>query len=63
MNGEEIAKIQDVLTETRNIVVMAKGEKSYIFPFLNEVFLEVDTENKRIVLEPKRFEEVALIED
>ncbi len=62
-DGESLGTIVEVLTETRNATIIAKGEKSYIFPVIKDLIISVDKENKMMRLNKVRFEEVSLIED
>ncbi|MEG1805554.1 MAG: ribosome maturation factor RimM [Clostridia bacterium] len=63
VGGKPFAKVIDVFTETRNVVIVAKGEKTYSFPLIKDVLVKVDTENSVIELREEKFNEVSLIED
>lgn len=62
---EPFAKVVDVLTQTRNQVIMAKNaeDKSVSFPILKDVISSYDEKERILYLVKKRFDEVALIED
>ena len=52
VSGEVIGKVRDVMRTggTENLVV--QGEKEYLVPFASSICVEVDVEQKRIVVDP-----------
>ena len=62
-DGEPLGKIIDVLTETRNAIIIAKGEKTYTFPMIKDLIKGVDKTERIMRLNKVRFDEVVLIED
>ena len=65
VDGKPLGFVKDVLQcAGADIywVVPEGAKKGVLFPALEDVFLSIDTENKLITLDPKRFSEVASFE-
>ena len=65
-DGVEVGKVQDVLETGANDVYVIKGISStgtIMIPALKKLLVDVDIEQKKIVLDKDVFEEVALVED
>ena len=63
-SGKNVGRISDVLQYgAADVIVCADGSKTISFPFLNDVVNSVDIRCKRMVVDDKRFEEVAVYED
>ncbi len=61
--GHPLGRLTDVLQAAGNDVFEVKGKKSFMFPAVRDVLLEVDIEGERIVVDAKRLSEVAVYED
>ena len=62
--GNEIGVLGDVLQAGGNdVYVVKKGGKTLMFPAIKALLLSVDVENKLIVVDEKRLQEVAVYED
>ncbi len=62
--GEPFAKIVEVLDQTRNVVIVAKGKNcTYLFPFVEDLILNFNKDEKILTISKKRFNEVRIIED
>ena len=63
-NGITIGVVKDVLQYgSADVFVCFDGEKEVSFPFLNDLVVDVNIDCKKIVLNSKRFGEVAVYED
>ncbi len=63
-NGDIIGTVKDVLQYgAADVFVCDKDGKTVSFPFLNDLVLSVNVDNKTIALATKRFCEVAVYED
>ena len=63
-DGQNVGVVKDVLQYgAADVFVCTNGEKEISFPFLKDLIVRVDVERKAIVLNSKRFEEVAVYED
>lgn len=64
-DGKVLGKVAEVLQYGAADVFACNGAdgKEFSFPFLKDVVVRVDVDGKRIVVEPKRFGEVAVYED
>ena len=63
-DGKSVGKVLQVLQYgSADIFVCSDGVKEVSFPFLNDLVTYVNIECKRIILNSKRFEEVAVYED
>ena len=63
-NGKSIGTVKEILQNGAADVFVCDGEKGEIlFPFLKDLILSVNVDNKQITLDSKRFGEVAVYED
>lgn len=62
-NGNSVGKVTEVLQYGSADVIVCDGSKPLSFPFLKDLVISVDVESKVIVLDEKRFGEVAVYED
>lgn len=63
-DGSFVGEVADVLQYgAADVYVCKNGEKEISFPFLKDLVLQVNIGSRRIVLNSKRFAEVALYED
>ena len=56
--GERFGEIADVLPAHTDIYVLKDGEKESMFPAADGVVLDVDVENKRLIVDKKRLLQV-----
>lgn len=64
VEDEPIGKIQEVLQHgAADVYVIKSKDKECMVPALKKLLVSVDTENKKIVLDKKVFEEVVVYED
>ncbi|MBR2617540.1 MAG: 16S rRNA processing protein RimM [Clostridia bacterium] len=62
--GHSYGVVADVTPASRDIFTLERaGKKPIRFPFLKDLVLSVDTENKKITVNKKRMGEVAVYED
>lgn len=62
--GEYLGNVMDILKHgAADIYEITGGKKKFMYPFVNGLTESVDIENKKIVLNTKRLEEVACYED
>ena len=61
--GEEIGKVTDVTSAKTDIFTVDCGGKIMRFPFLKDVLVKVEIENKLITVKEKRLKEIACYED
>lgn len=59
--GELLGILKEVRQAATDIYTIQTGEKEVLFPVATGVVLEVDIENKKIVVSEKRFKEVAVL--
>ena len=63
-NGKSVGTVREILQNGAADVFVCEGEKGEImFPFLKDLILSVNIETKLILLDSKRFGEVAVYED
>ncbi len=63
-DGEKVGEIVDVLSHgAADVWVTKSGKKQILFPALARIFVSEDYENKKIVVDRKAFDEVAVYED
>ena len=63
-DGTKVGEVKDVLQYgSADVFVCNNGEKEVSFPFLKDLIVEVNIERKTVVLNAKRFGEVAVYED
>lgn len=63
-DGAVVGKVKDVLQYgAADVFICANDGKEVSFPFLNDLVLNVNTDSKSIVVDSKRFGEVAVYED
>ena len=63
-DGEEVGIVQEVLQNGKSAdIFVVKGKANVMFPFLKDLIVEINTLNKRIIVNKARFNEVALYED
>lgn len=65
VGDKNIGKLIDITQSGAADVYTVKGEngKEIVFPALKTAIVSVDIENKRMIIDKKRFEEIALYED
>ena len=61
--GKRLGEIADILPAHTDIFVLKEGEKEYMFPAAEGVILDVDVENRKVVLSAARFAQVAVEQD
>lgn len=61
--GEFLGELSDILQYGAADVYIVSGKKNFQFPFLKDVVVSIDAEEKKIVLKKSRLAEVALYED
>ena len=59
--GEELGILTDVKQAASDIYTLEKDGREILFPAVKGVVTEVDLENKRLVVDKKRFMEVAVL--
>ena len=62
-DGKTVGKVKEILQNGAADVFVCDGEKEVLFPFLKDLILSVNIEQKQIVLDSKRFGEVAVYEE
>lgn len=63
-DGTKVGTVKDVWQYgSADVFVCSDGEKEISFPFLKDLVAEVNIERKTVVLNSKRFDEVAVYED
>ncbi len=63
-DAEKLGTVKDVLQYgAADVLVMKKEGKEILFPWTEDIFTEVDTEAKKIIVNKPRFDEVAVYED
>jgi len=63
-NGEKLARVVDVVNYgASDILVLRDGSEEVLCPYVKGLFVSVDTENKKIVVDEKRFKELTESED
>ena len=63
-DGTKVGEVKDVLQYgSADVFVCSDGEKEVSFPFLKDLIVEVKIDSKLIVLNSRRFSEVAVYED
>ena len=62
-NGERLGEIADILPAHTDVYVWLDGARETMFPAAEGVILDVDIENKTIVLCARRFAQVAVEQD
>ena len=61
--GKSYGVLHDVMETGANDVYVIKGEKELLIPALKKLLVEVDTENKRVLLDADVLREVGLFAD
>ena len=59
--GEVLGTLTDIKQAASDIYTLEKGGKDILFPAVSGVVTEVDIENKKLVVNKKRFLEVAVL--
>lgn len=62
-DGRLVGVLDEVLQYGSADVFVCKAKKAVSFPFLKDLALDVDVENKKILLNAKRFDEVAVYDE
>ncbi len=60
--GAPLGAVADVLPAKTDIYVLQSGNREWMFPAADGVILSIDVAEKKIVVEKKRFEEVAVLQ-
>lgn len=58
--GEVLGVVKDVASLSSEVYTLEKNGKDILFPAIKGVVLKVDLENKKLVVDKKRFDEVAV---
>ena len=62
--GEKsVGKIVDILQYGSADVVVVRGEKKVMFPWIKELNVRVDVDKKKFIVDPQKFSEVRVDED
>lgn len=62
--GEKsVGKIVDILQYGSADVVVVRGEKKVMFPWIKELNVRVDIDKKKFIVDPQKFSEVRVDED
>ena len=59
--GEFLGKVKDIALLASEIYTLEKDGKNILFPAIKGVVLSVDVQNKRMVVDKARFDEVAVV--
>ena len=59
--GEFLGKVKDITLLSSEIYTLEKDGKNILFPAIKGVVLSVDVQNKRMVVDKARFDEVAVL--
>ena len=59
--GEFLGKVNDIALLASEIYTLEKDGKNILFPAIKGVVLSVDVQNKRMVVDKARFDEVAVV--
>lgn len=59
--GEKLGVITDVISAATDIYTLSNGEKEIMFPVVKGVVILADVEHKKLVVDKKRFLEVAAL--
>ena len=62
-HGKRLGEIADIRPAHTDIFVLKEGDKEYMFPAAEGVILDVDVENRKVVLSAARFAQVAVEQD
>lgn len=63
-SGEKLARVTDVVNYgASDILVLRDGSEEILCPYVKGLFKQVDIENKKIVVDEKRFKELTESED
>lgn len=61
-DGKDWGKIIDIYTASVDVYVVAYGEKKLTFPRVDGLILQIDIQNKKVVVSAKRLQEIMLVE-
>ena len=50
--GRELGEVRDILATGANEVLIVRGEREYLIPFIEDVIMKVSPEEGEIVIEP-----------
>ena len=59
--GEMLGTLKDIRQAATDVYTLERGGKEILFPAVKGVITELDIENKKITVNKKRFEEVAVL--
>lgn len=59
--GEELGKVTEILSLASEVYTLEKDGKKILFPAVKGVVLRVDLEKKQLIVDKKRFSEVAVV--
>jgi 16S rRNA processing protein RimM len=62
-NGQEVGVITDITQAKTDIITVDCKGKTMRFPFLQDVVVSVDVENKKFIVKEKRLKEISIYED
>ncbi len=60
-SGKEIGVLKKIVPAATDVYTVAQGEKEILFPALVDVFIKISPEEKLIVIDEKRFLQVAVL--
>ena len=61
-NGQRLGVLKDIRQAATDIYTIDTGEKEVMFPLVKGLTVEVDVEGGKIVVDEKRYKEVAVLE-
>ena len=62
-DGEEIGVVEEIIKGVQDVYIVKGKNATISFPLLNTLNYEIDVENKKMVVDKKRFLEVSLYEN
>lgn len=62
-NGQEVGEIIEVTQAKTDIITVKTKGKTMRFPFLKDLVVSVDVENKKFIVKEKRLKEISVYED
>ena len=52
VSGKQIGKVRELMRPGGTEILVVDGDKEYLVPFAESICIEVDVDNKRIVIDP-----------
>ena len=62
-SGKEIGEIHDIVSGNVDYYYVSTAEGEAVFPMLKTLLVEIDVENKKVVVDAKKFTEVVMYEN